>query len=347
MRVFPLRPSSPTSTLPLSARRSRPRTTWRLRQALSLLSLQSAAVLLACAARPLDTATGDGDTEAAPASTGSSDPGTTGGDDSSSPTTTAPSTTTTTTGPDVGTSTTGAPDSTGSNFIPPEDVPFGEQCDVWTEDCPEGQKCMPVSLDGDHSWESLKCVPVVDAPDGLYEPCTLLGTGLDGLDTCEKHMMCWEADPNTKIGHCVGMCTGSPDQPSCGDPDAFCAIGGDSVLALCLPGCDPLAQDCPGNDLCIPNPQDPESFLCVIEPNDTEGVFGICEYPNACDSGLVCVGPELAAECDQAQVGCCLPYCDTSLPNTCPGAGQECLPWFGDGAPPDDLKNLGLCGLMQ
>jgi hypothetical protein len=176
-----------------------------------------------------------------------------------------------------------------------------------------------------------------------------LGTGVDGLDTCDKHMMCWNVDLDTKVGHCLGMCTGSPDNPGCSDPDAYCAIGGDGVLTLCLPQCDPLAQDCPNADLCLPNPGDPNTFFCVIDGSGREGqVFDVCEYANACDPGLVCLPPEFAAECDPMQAGCCLPYCDTSLPNTCPGAGQQCLPWFeGGDPPPDDLKNVGLCGLKQ
>jgi hypothetical protein len=348
MRDFLLRPPSLTSAPPLSARRSRPLTTWRLRQVLTALSLQAATLsLLACAARPLDTATGDGDTDGSSASTGASDPGTTGGGTSSpttSPaTTTGTDPTTTTTG-----ATTGSTGSTGQPFIVPLDGgPPGTDCDPWAEDCPEGQKCMAVSLDGDNAWESLRCVPVVDDPDGLYEPCSVLGTGVDGLDTCDEHMMCWDWDQDTKIGHCVGMCTGSPDNPSCGDPDAFCALSGDGVLILCLPQCNPLLQDCHGDELCIPNPQNPDSFLCVIDASGREGqVFDVCEFVNVCDPGLFCVPPMFAAECDQQQAGCCLPFCDLSLPNDCPGAGQQCLPWSEDD-PPEDLKNVGLCGLMQ
>jgi hypothetical protein len=37
-----------------------------------------------------------------------------------------------------------------------------------------------------------------------------------------------------------------------------CFVSNEGVLNLCLPLCDPLAQDCPGDDLCIPNPQNNE-----------------------------------------------------------------------------------------
>ncbi|MCY1010225.1 hypothetical protein OV079_32590 [Nannocystis pusilla] len=93
---------------------------------------------------------------------------------------------------------------------------------------------------------------------------------------------------------------------------------------------------------------DPGAFLCIFDASGEEGqVFDPCEYVNTCDSGLYCVQPKLAGECDPQALGCCLPFCDTSLANTCPGQGQECLSWWGEDPPKPGLEKLGLCGLPQ
>src|SRR5690606_12305547 len=155
-----------------------------------------------------------------------------------------------------------------TDVAPPDQGP-GVYCDIWDEDCAEGQKCMPVSLDGDSAWESLACVPIAPEPDALNEPCQLLGTGLDGLDTCEQHTMCWNVDPDTGEGTCLGLCTGTPDVPTCADPGAVCQISGEGVLNLCIPKCDPLEQDCPDGEACIPNHNN--AFVCVIDVGGDEG----------------------------------------------------------------------------
>ncbi|WP_434420398.1 hypothetical protein [Nannocystis pusilla] len=304
--------------------------------------------LIGCTARPVDSDTSATEIDGS------------GGDTLG--TTAAPGTTTTTTsattpsptsGPGddpVVTSTSTGVDPSGTDsdtggFITPSDAgPTGKDCDQWTQDCPEGQKCNAYSGDGDSAWESLKCVDVVREPDGLYEPCEVFGSAVSGEDSCDVGLMCWDVVDGK--GTCIAYCTGSPDQPGCADPDASCILTSEGVLTLCLPKCDPLQQDCPGDDVCIPNPVDPAGFLCVLDGSGEEGqVFDPCEYANACDPGLYCFPPALASECDPQQSGCCLPFCDTSLPNTCPGQGQECLSWW-DGRPPGPgLENLGICGL--
>jgi hypothetical protein len=174
-----------------------------------------------------------------------------------------------------------------------------------------------------------------------------IGSGVSGEDTCDKHSMCWNVHWETGIGYCVAMCTGSPDQPMCEQPKHHCAIYGDGVLTLCFPRCDPLAQDCPNAELCIPNPMDSTSFICVLDASGDEGqAFDPCEYIDACDAGLLCANPALAAECDPMFGGCCLPFCDLSImPPLCPGAGQQCLPWYDEGQAPPGYENVGVCGL--
>jgi hypothetical protein len=307
-------------------------------------------VLAACGpTAPVSTAAdgGEGSTEPVDASTSTS--------------TTTATTTTTSGDPTTGGSTGGfvAPPDMGSTFIVPSDGgscggagPHGQlrcspECNVWAQDCPEGEKCSPYSGDGDNAWESQKCVPLDPDPDHPGDPCTVEGSGVSGIDSCDIDSMCWNVDSETLIGTCVPRCTGSPDDPMC-PPETACLISNDGVLTLCLPSCDPLVQDCPGDDLCIANPQDSSSFICVLDTSGDEGqTFDTCEYINACDKGMLCVNPALASECDPEAAGCCLPFCDLSAAPACPGAMQQCLPWFADESAPPGLENVGVCGIPQ
>ncbi|MCY1060929.1 ribulose phosphate epimerase [Nannocystis sp. SCPEA4] len=299
-----------------------------------------------------DSATEDATTTAGPAGT-SAEPETTGGGGTLPGTFTAttPAEPTTGVGP-----TSGVPDPTAtvtgsdttSPFIVEVDQPGGTECDLWTEDCPEGQKCMPYANDGGSAWNATKCVPIVRDPDQFGEPCQAIGSGVSGEDTCDKHLMCWDLDLDTLQGTCTAMCIGSPDAPDCEAPNTTCALSGDGVLILCIPNCDPLKQDCPAGDACISSPYAGD-FVCVLDVSGEEGqVFDPCDYANACDPGLNCLDATLADECDpQGGVGCCLPFCDTSLANTCPGQGLECVPWFEEGFAPPGLENVGICALPQ
>jgi hypothetical protein len=223
----------------------------------------------------------------------------------------------------------------------------GGPCDPWIDDCPEGQKCMASTDNGGGEWNGYKCVPIVPDPAGLYEPCNDIGSPFDGEDTCDAHLICWNVDPNTGLGYCIGMCTGSQLDPGCVDANASCILSDASLLIPCVPGCDPLLQDCNGNEACIASPIS-DTFLCVLDASGAAGqVFDPCEFANACDPGLLCLDVNLAAECDPMGFGCCLPFCDLSLPNDCPGQGQQCLPWYQQGQPPAGLENVGVCGLPQ
>ena len=260
----------------------------------------------------------------------------------------------TTGAPTTGATSTGAQESTGTtgcSFLECGGSSSGGQstkeCDQWTQDCPDGEKCMPYSGDGDNSWESLKCVPVVPNPGSPGDACTVEGSAVSGIDSCDVWSMCWNVDPNTQMGVCVAMCVGDPNSPKCEAPMTTCLVSNDGVLTLCLPQCDPLTQDCPGADLCIPNPQDNNAFLCILDASGDAGVaFDPCEYINSCDKGFLCANPGLGMECDPMANGCCLPFCDTSvMPPMCPGVGQECLPWYEMGMAPPGYETVGICGL--
>lgn len=236
--------------------------------------------------------------------------------------------------------------STGVVFIVEPDFAGGQECDIFEQDCPEGQKCNAWSSDGDSSWDSTKCVPVAADPDPIGAPCTVEGSGVSGVDSCDKGAMCWGVDTDTGMGTCVEQCTCSIDNPICAvTPNSSCTIANEGVIVLCLPSCDPLnPASCSDGDVCIGNPGDPNTFICVVDASGGEGGLGDpCQFVNACDPTLLCGSPELIPElCDQQSPGCCVPFCDLGAVS-CP-QGTECLPWFEEGQAPKCFEHIGVCG---
>lgn len=253
----------------------------------------------------------------------------------------------TTSGAETGSS--GAEPTTGEvcSFLNCGDMMGGTAaCDNWAQDCPEGQKCMPYADNGTNAWNSTKCVDVKPEANQPGDPCTVEGSGVSGIDDCDLGAMCWEVDPQTMQGTCVAQCTGTPEASVCQNGNT-CFVSNEGVLNLCLPLCDPLAQDCPGTGLCIPNPKNNEEFTCILDASGEEGqAFDACEYINACDKGLLCANPTLGTECDAAAIGCCLPFCPLDeVPANCPGATQECIAWYEAGTAPPGAENIGICGI--
>lgn len=247
--------------------------------------------------------------------------------------------------------TTGLPVSTGSStggadsgtFIQPSDALIGEPCDPFTQDCPNGMKCVPYADDGGSSWNNDKCVPVVDDPKLLGEPCFAAEGGVGGVDDCDLGLMCWDTDAQNQ-GICVELCGGSPEEPTCEAPKTTCAVYGEGALALCLSTCNPVAQDCDPTDVCIENPDGNGTFLCVLDASGDEGqLHDPCMYANACDAGLQCVESAWAVECDPLEAMCCEAFCDITLPDPCPGAGQVCNAYFLAGTAPPGCENIGFC----
>lgn len=235
----------------------------------------------------------------------------------------------------------------GSDFILEPDWDengCGQECDLWSPmDCPEGEKCTAVACGvGASAWDSHMCRDIQGAA-AVGEECMYTdGSGTSGNDTCALGSMCWNADVDTGIGSCVAFCTGSVDAPQCA-VGSSCAINGDGILAICLPGCEPLIQDCPAaQDLCIPDPNG-EGYVCVLDASGGMAPYGtVCNYVNSCNSGLMCIDASLvpAPECGPSS-GCCSPMCSISGGEACPGAGQSCEPVF-DPQPPG-YEDIGVC----
>ena len=232
-------------------------------------------------------------------------------------------------------------------FLHPLDGVVDATCDVFKQNCPAGEKCMPYADDGGGSWNNNKCVPVVEDPVHLGEPCFAPEGGVAGIDNCDFGLMCWDVDQEG-IGYCIEMCSGSAEQGLCETPCTVCGVYGGGNLAICLPACNPILQDCDPSDVCIGNPSG-NGFLCVLDASGDEGqVHDPCNFANACDPGLMCNDPTAAVECDQDAQGCCEPFCDISDPDAdmkCPGVGQVCHPYFEDGTTMPCWQNAGFCAV--
>ena len=307
--------------------------------------ISAAMILSACSGKDDPNASG---TATSTTETSSSKGGTSSSGDASD------SESTTTTGT-TGTSSTGTSTSTSTDPTDPTDPclflgcdDFGggseDECDLWSQDCPEGDKCTPWDSDGGSSWNASKCVPVDPAPQLPGDACTTEGGPASGVDNCAKGSMCWDVDAETGEGVCIALCEGTNAEDATCDPGFTCKIPADGVLILCLPVCDPLSQDCPAGDLCLPYV---DAFICVADASGEGGFYGDpCEYANACKLGLYCLNPEYVEGCQAA--GCCTPFCDINEANTCPGETQECIPWYEEwDMPPPGLASVGFCGVPQ
>jgi hypothetical protein len=213
------------------------------------------------------------------------------------------------------------------------------ECDMFLQDCPPGEKCMPWANDGGEVWNATRCSPVADDPAGVGEPCMVEGSGTSGIDSCDYGAMCWDVDPETNEGTCVPFCMGEETNPTCPE-GSVCAISNEGVLILCLPTCDPLLQSCPDGQACVPWS---DTFICV--PHESEGAGGPgdpCEFVDACEPGLVCM-TELVPDCMAA--GCCTALCDLTDPMPPCLPEHVCMPWFEPGTAPPGLENVGVCAL--
>ncbi len=258
------------------------------------------------------------------------------------------------------TGTTGDDETTGCEFICETDIPNCDAvpgldgqvrcslCDVFAQDCPDGQKCTGYDSDGDSAWDTTKCVDVMGS--GQHgDACTAEG-GASGVDDCAEGVMCWNLDEEG-VGTCVELCTGTPENPMCGPPGTTCVITNEGSLNLCLPSCDPLVQDCQGAEVCIGDPNS-DGFVCVLDASGGMAPEGTpCEFANVCNPGLMCVNPEFFPSQDcQGSIGCCAPFCDLTDAGACDGlsvANAECVSYYDPEPAPPGLENIGVCGVPQ
>lgn len=124
------------------------------------------------------------------------------------------------------------------------------ECDLWDQDCPEGLKCMPVSLSSGGktaAFDATRCVDV--SPDAMPAGslCQVEGPPFGGQDNCSAGARCiWVQESG--VGLCVDLCSGSADAPTC-PGGTICSIDDDVLSMFCPWGCERPA-DCPGPFVC-------------------------------------------------------------------------------------------------
>ncbi len=236
--------------------------------------------------------------------------------------------------------------STTAGFIQdPDGGSTSVECDVWAQDCPEDEKCMPWGNDGG-TWNATRCSPLNPNAGEPGDACTVEGNAASGIDDCALGSMCWDVD-ETNTGVCVSFCMGTEANPVCEDPNASCTIANEGTVILCLPSCDPLLQDCQDGNACYPVD---DAFVCGPDESGEMGLFGDpCEFINVCDAGLFCAPADVVPDCTATQ-RCCTSFCDLGEPDpgaSCPGAagGQDCVPWFDEGQAPPGFDDVGACAI--
>jgi len=229
----------------------------------------------------------------------------------------------------------------GATFIAETDSDGSiTECNVYAQDCPLGQKCAWTGSEDAQWWDTPTCVPLVrdPLPDGA--PCTYhLDPLFDGIDECGPAAMCvegyFESGEWDGQATCMSMCKGSFEHPYC-EIGAVCV--GTRSLWLCMPTCDPFAQDCPVGQRC--DLYGPATLCTWDQPDEPRVEVGEpCNYPEECELGATCIS---AATPACAETSCCTPFCDLSDPQAvCPLPGQQCLPPY-DWVQPGE-ESLGVC----
>lgn len=229
-----------------------------------------------------------------------------------------------------------------ADFLPRPDFGGNQQCNHFAQDCPAGEKCMPWANDGGGAWNGQRCSPLADEPRDIGQSCTVEGNNVSGLDDCVRGAMCWDVDPRTNVGVCTEIMALGVDNPVCGDPLTIVSISANAYIALCLPMCDPLQQQCPEGQACYAFSHKPrrEGFACAPDVSGRMGIAGDpCEFINTCDPGTLCLDASATPDCPAS--GCCVPYCSLAAPS-CP-SGQTCTPWFDDDEGPPQYQDVGVC----
>jgi hypothetical protein len=232
------------------------------------------------------------------------------------------------------TSTTGPGDPT---FVPEYDGPMLSNCDVFAQDCPDGEKCVPYSSTGG-SWDAHKCVPVT-GNQAHGEPCTYAGTA-EATDDCDENSGCYdvhEADGEL-IGTCHAFCMGTPDDPEC-PPSTSCLISSSGSLGYCITACDPVAQDCGAGLGCY---WTGGTFSCVFAAQNIP-VGEPCGFINDCAPGLLCANTDVLPACNGS--ACCAIFCSLSVGDSQCAAvlGTACVPFYEDGYAPPGYEDTGVC----
>jgi hypothetical protein len=251
-----------------------------------------------------------------------------------SSTTTTSTTTSSSTGTadDTSTSTTDDTVTASVGFIQdPDGGCVNLSCDVWGQDCPEGEKCVPWNAGGadgpSDGCAQSRCSRLGPDPRAPGEPCIAEDEPWSGIDDCDLGAYCWYVDEITLEGVCVALCEGSDASPTCADPALSCFILDDTAVTACVPPCDPLAPACAPGSTCVLAEANDQGPVCVpLTLGLPTGEGTECEWPNGCGDGFACVGGASVAGCEAPY--CCATVCDLDGP-VCGDANPQCDPLAG------------------
>ncbi len=177
--------------------------------------------------------------------------------------------------------------------------------------CQPGEKCGFVLDDPMSGLGHTGCA--ADGTAALGEACTGPANATES-DTCASGGHCYQ-------GFCQEICTTVSD--TCADATS-CVMFTNLDFDLCLPNCNPIAQDCPevsGNPQgCYLLPSGPVCAGVFMDAQPGEA----CTAANGCTPGAGCFGDP----------GACLRYCSLT---TCPPQTDEMgnvVAWCGPDADP-------------
>ncbi|MBV1861795.1 MAG: hypothetical protein KUG77_25470 [Nannocystaceae bacterium] len=291
---------------------------------------------LACGPAVQTPGTTGGSTSSAPppGSTGSAVPDPTMGGTSTG---VAESTTASSSGA-PGSSTTGCVDE--GPTVEPDPANPESRCLYGEFDCGCGYRCTTYAYSQEqwNQWANNGCFPVDPEHVELGDPCVSENEPWSGFDNCPAGAQCQDYDRDG-LGTCKEFCDlGDPDF-ECADPEAVPYVACQDCGCTCEVSCDPRVNDCSEGEGCYLGST---LALCAPDASQEAGAFGDpCEFINACDPGLACLGAEAVPGCD-GLAGCCTPFCDTDDPQ-CP-EGTECAQiWEPGEAAVPILEGLGYC----
>lgn len=101
---------------------------------------------------------------------------------------------------------------------------FTFTCNLFAQDCAEGEKCTSWDSDADGKYDNTRCGPVTEPAVAVGDPCTSEVSHLSGIDDCEAGAMCLSDDPMETAGTCRAACEGNPYAASCADAGTTCFL---------------------------------------------------------------------------------------------------------------------------
>jgi hypothetical protein len=195
-------------------------------------------------------------------------------------------------------------------------------CDMFAQDCPQGEKCVPYQQ-GD-TWDCNICADVLgDHVAG--EACSF--DSMAGTDDCDATSWCFGSEEE---GTCHAFCTGTADNPECA-PGLQCMITNAYAISICVSPCDPVVQNCEQGAGCY---WAGAIFGCTFTAPSNGSIGEPCDYFNSCAPGLHCTEDSL-----------CSPFCELGLGDAPCDAlpGTTCVPFFLEGEAPQGYEHVGLC----